>query len=437
MRQACCEQFTQVALAKRSTPMPPPRPLECSPLYPGRRRRGFDDQEGLTKLRNRLPWIAALLAASLSLFAIACSDSDESDSWKIGLEAPLTGDQAQLGQGMLQGAQLASSQLNSAGGLLGRDVEIVPIDDQADPEVGVDAANEAIESGLDGVVGPYNSGVGLETLPLYQDAGLVPIRLTSDVGTNGMGFTLQPMTNQIAPVATGALTDWLKADKVAIAYDSSTDYTNEIARSVRSLLEKQGVEVVAFEQIKPGQKSYADEVGALAASGADVVYGAVYFPEGAAIAKEMLKQKVAPACLLDYGSYDSGFVADAGEAAAKICPVVGVPAWNDFKGSADFGKAFRDDFDTDLGTWSPYTYDSVNFLAEAVKATDGFEADAVTDFLDGVSGWMGWTGSVTIDPETGNRDPATVVVTTLSTEDGADGELRVDQDWAKAVGAPY
>src|SRR5205809_4366394 len=82
--------------------------------------------------------------------------------WKIGLEGPLTGSQSDVGIGMLQGAQLAAEEINAAGGVLGRQVEITPIDDAADPTVGVAAANAAIK-GLDGVVGPYNSGVGLET----------------------------------------------------------------------------------------------------------------------------------------------------------------------------------------------------------------------------------------------------------------------------------
>jgi ABC-type branched-subunit amino acid transport system substrate-binding protein len=65
--------------------------------------------------------------------------------------------------------------------------------------------HELVDLSLDGVVGPYNSGAGLKTLPRYLDAGLVPIRLTSSDDTAGMGFTLQPMTSQIAPVATDAV----------------------------------------------------------------------------------------------------------------------------------------------------------------------------------------------------------------------------------------
>ena len=126
---------------------------------------------------------------------------------RIGLEAPLTGDQKSIGIGMLDGAKLAASEMNARGGLLGRKVEIVPIDDAADPATGKTAATAAIAEGLDGVVGPYNSGVGAETLPLYLAAGMVPIRLTSADATAGLGFTLQPMTSQIAPVAADALTD--------------------------------------------------------------------------------------------------------------------------------------------------------------------------------------------------------------------------------------
>ncbi|MDP4921622.1 MAG: hypothetical protein NWQ82_06620, partial [Solirubrobacteraceae bacterium] len=58
---------------------------------------------------------------------------------------------------------------------------------------------------------------------------------------------------------------------------------------------------------------------------------------------------------------------------------------------------------------------------------------ALTKCLNEVKDWEGVTGSVTIDPANGNRNPATVVV--LGTDNN--GELHVDQSWAKAVGAPY
>lgn len=376
--------------------------------------------------------VSAVVLASL---VVACggSSDESSDSWKIGLEAPLSGDLGVLGDGMLKGAQMAAAELNENGGLLDKDVEIVAIDDAGDADIGVKAAQTAIDEGLDGVVGPYNSGVGIETLPLYIKDSLVPIRLTSDNATDGLGFTLQPMTDQIAPVAAKAMTDWLDAGTVAIAYDGTEAYTKTIAKSVRDDLQNSGAEVVAYQAIQPGADDYSSQVKKLAATGADVLYLAVYYPEGARMAKAMLDQGVEADCLADYGSYDTGFIEDAGKKAAENCPVIGVPAPSDFPGSESLVKDYQEKFDSEPGTWSPYTYDSVNFLAEGVTAAGSFDASAVKAELDKVDGWKGWTGSVTIDPETGNRDPATVVV--VKTD--ASGAFTVDEDWSKAVGAPY
>jgi len=377
--------------------------------------------------------VVLILAAGCGSSSDDTSSDSDSDVFRLGLEAPLSGEQAVLGEGMLKGAELAADQLNEKVGIEGRDVEIVPIDDAADPDTGVEAAETAIESGLDGVVGPYNSSVGEVTLPLYLKAGLVPVRLTSDTSTNGQGFTLQPMSDQIAPVASEALTDWLGARKVAIAYDPTPGYTLTVSKAVKSSLEKAGVEVTAYEKVKPGEDDYTDVVDKLAATDPDVIYAAVYFPEGGLIAKEMAAGDVEAQCVADYASYDTGFVDTAGIPAARKCPVVGVPAPEDFEGAAAHVSDYEDEYGEAPGTWSPYTYDSVNFLADGVEKAGGNDSTNLTKQLDAVKDWKGWTGSVTIDAPTGNRDPATVVIV----DTDAEGNLHVDRSWAKAVGAPY
>lgn len=381
--------------------------------------------------------VVSILAVSLLVVGCGSSSDDDSDatdgSWRIGLQAPLSGDLAGLGEGMLRGAELAAEELNESGGLLGKDIKIVAIDDKGDPDAGTTAAEAAIKEGLDGVVGPYNSGVGLKTLPLFIDAGLVPIRLTSDDDTNGLGFTLQPMTYQIAPVAAEAMSKWLGAKSAAIIYDSTEAYTEAQAKNIRTELKQQNVEITSDQAIKPGQSSYADVVSSAAKSGADVIYLVTYFPEAGAIAKEIADQKLDAKCLADYGAYDTGFIEAAGETAAEACPVVGVPAPSDFEQSSDRVTAFIDKFDGEPGTWSPYTYDSVKFLADGVVDAGGFSEDKLKTSLDKVKNWTGWTGSVSINPENGTREPGTVV---LARTDG-EGNFTVDLDWAKAVGAPY
>jgi ABC-type branched-subunit amino acid transport system substrate-binding protein len=70
-------------------------------------------------------------------------------------------------------------------------------------------------------------------------------------------------------------------------------------------------------------------------------------------------------------------------------------------------------------------------IAEAIENAGGTDPDALRSFLDSVQGWMGVTGSVTLDPENGNREPATVVFLNVSDE----GEFRLNLEWAQAVGA--
>ena len=381
--------------------------------------------------------LALFFLCAAALTAAACgSDSSGgsgSDTVRIGLEGPLSGDQKVTGVGMLNGAKLAADDLNAKGGIEGRQVEIVPIDDAADPDTGVTAANAAVKEGLEGVIGPYNSGVGIKTLPIYEEAGLVPIRLTSDSDTNGMGYTLQPMDYQIAPVEARAMTDWLKAKKVAMLYDPTQNYTTSTAEAVKKNLEQDGVKITAYNEVQPGEKSYESDVKKALDTDPDVVFSVVYFPEGGLIAKAMYSIKPQARCLADYASNDPGYVTTAGKAAAQACPTGGVPAPEDFKDGPAFVAEYEKEFGSAPGTWSPYTYDSLNFLAEGVKQAGGFDSGALKEKLSAVKDWQGVTGSVTIDPSNGNRDPATVTINSVDSK----GEFHVDEDWAKAVGAPY
>lgn len=383
----------------------------------------------------------ALLIIATPFSAVACSSGQSSPSgspsastnavWRVGLEAPLSGELATLGTGMLQGAQLAADQINAEGGVLDREIEIIPIDDGGNPDTGVSAANAAIAAGLDAVVGPYNSGVGIKTLPLYTNAGVVPVRLTSDNSTDGMGYTLQPMSDQISPVTSQALKTWLKAKKVAILYDSTQNYTTSVSKAVKDQLAKADVTVTSYQPIQPGKASYVDELKSAQAAKPDVIYSAVYYPEGAIIAGEM--RAAAQKCLLDYASYDNGYVQNAGTKNAQVCQVVGVPSPTDFQNSAQYSQAFQAKFGTAPGTWSPYTFDSVKFAVDGAAKAGGWEPEKLNPVLSSVKGWQGWTGSVTIAPQTGNRTPATVVVTDVDDQGG----FHVDKAWAKAVGAPY
>jgi ABC-type branched-subunit amino acid transport system substrate-binding protein len=382
--------------------------------------------------------VLSVLAALVAVVTIAagCSSSTSSKSsntLRIGLEAPITGSLAELGQGMLNGAKQAATYVNANGGVGGKKIEIVAIDDKGDPDAGVAAANAAVKAGLDAIVGPYNSGVGLKTLPIYTAAGLVPLRLTSSDETAGMGFTLQPMTSQIAPVATDALVKEIKASSVALIVDTTTDYTKAAAQAMTTSLGTAGVKITTTESITPGAKSYTDTVTKVLATNPSAVYVITYYPEAGLIAQAMLASNTTVKCLADYGAYDNGYVTAAGIPAAQKCPVVGVPAPSDFPNSPTLVAAYTKQFNSAPGSWSPYTYDSVTLLADAIGRAGGTSATALKSALAATSGWKGWTGTVAFQATTGNRIPAPVTVNTVTSA----GVFQVDPAWITATGFTY
>jgi ABC-type branched-subunit amino acid transport system substrate-binding protein len=376
----------------------------------------------------------ALFITSFAVAAQSTAQASQPKVWKIGLEGPITGSQSDIGIGMLEGAQLAAQEINASGGVLGRQVEIIPIDDKADPTVGVAAAKAAIRAGLDGVVGPYNSGVGLQTLPLYIKDKLVPIRLTSSTSTEGYGITLQPMNDQISPVAVQALTTWQKNTSVAIVYDNSTAYTQGADASLVAGLHAAGVTVSANIPIIPSANDPSVIQTAVNQAMESQptptgVYADLYYPEGALMADDMT-QFPGTNCLADYASASVGYVTKAGIPAVQNCPVLGVPAPTDFAGSAPFVSAYEAMFGSPPGLWSPYTFDSVNLLVQSARKAHNFQQVPLARVLYSTKNFMGWTGSATILSPSGDRMPSTVTVDTCD----ATGTLHVDPDWATAVG---
>jgi branched-chain amino acid transport system substrate-binding protein len=148
----------------------------------------------------------------------------------------MSGSQAGTGLDMLRGVQLAASEIDARGGVLGQHREIVAADDRADAATGVQAAHRMVARKVVAVVGPFNSSVGVKNLPIYKKAGVSILRLTSVTDTQGFGVTTQPMVTRIAPVEAQDLTQVLHVSSVAVLFDPST-YTAGITHQLVSLLE--------------------------------------------------------------------------------------------------------------------------------------------------------------------------------------------------------
>ncbi len=345
----------------------------------------------------------ALLAAAAAAGALASVSSGTRDAapLRIAVEGPLTGAQASNGMDMLRGVQLAVREVNARGGVLGRRVEIVKVNDKADSAAAKTVANAAIAKGVVAVIGPYNSSVGILNLPLYVKAGVVPVQLTSTDDTTGLGVTVQPKNSQISPVEAGYVAAVGGVKRVAMLVDPSA-YTKGMADRMRSLLRKQGIAVTAVS-FAEGKATYEAQVAKALASDPDLVYVSSYYPEGSKIAKALQASGTSTRCLMGLANVDPAFVQQAGLAPSRACRFSGVPEAAQLPSAGRYVAAYRAAFKRNPGVWGAFTYDSAKVLFVAMRRAGTASYAPVMSQLLALDGYRGATGSITIDPQTGNR----------------------------------
>ena len=347
---------------------------------------------------------------------------------KIGVEGPLTGSQVPTGSGMVQGAELAAAQINAGGGLLGHKIQIVPIDDAADPNTAIRASQHAISQHLSAVIGPFTGGAGTQVMWRYLKAKLTPIRLTTTSSQDGMGYSLQPNETTLAPKTVKAL-QYLHAKRVALIYDDTDTATMTMDAALIASLKSAGIKLTYNGPLLPGNTNYLTQVNAAAGSHPDAIMSIAYYPEAANIAASLLEEHLSATCVIDYVGADPNFIPLSGVNAAKRCHFIGAPTPTSWKGGADFASAYKGKYLSPPGTWSPYTYDAVNLLADALKTTGSLTPSALKAYFGWEQNFVGVTGPITFDTRTGNRVSTPVVMLQV---DGS-GQLQIDSAGTAAL----
>jgi branched-chain amino acid transport system substrate-binding protein len=337
----------------------------------------------------------------------------ESAPLTIAIEAPLSGSQASNGRDMLRGVQLAVRQANERGGVLGRRIKLLRLDDKADPSLARQVARRAIAAKAVGVIGPYNSSVGIVNLPVYVAGKVVPIHLTSTDETAGKGLTVQPKNSQISPVEARYFATQ-QATRVSMLVDPSA-YTKGMADRLRRILKRRGGEVVTIP-IVAGEQSYDTKVSEALKSSPQFVYVSTYYPEGSKIARSLhtASGDRTFGCFMGLANVDPAFVSEAGIPASRFCRYSGLPTAAQIPSAADYVRQYRTTFRRSPGVWGTFTYDSTNLLIAAIRETQTLEYGALMKDLLRTRRYKGATGSITIDPSTGNRTNAPVYILTVS-----------------------
>jgi len=142
---------------------------------------------------------------------------------KIGAAAPFTGDTADGGIQIWQGAELAAAEWNAKSGLLGKRITIVAADDQASPTQAVQVATQLIADQVVAVIGHKDSGLSIPASAVYNKAGIVMVSPTSSnpqLTQQGFDtvFRVCPVDSTQGPFLADYLITKLQKKKIAVIY---------------------------------------------------------------------------------------------------------------------------------------------------------------------------------------------------------------------------
>jgi branched-chain amino acid transport system substrate-binding protein len=274
-------------------------------------------------MKSHLVKLVVFSIVGLFVFAVS-GPAMAADTIKLGVAGPHSGDLASYGIPTIKAAELVVAKVNAAGGVLGKQVELLVEDDVCKPEVATNTATKLISEKVDVVLGHICSGATKAALGLYKDSNIIAMSpsatnpgLTQSGDYPNFYRTIASDDAQARLEVDFAL-DVLKLKKIAVLHDKG-DYGKGLAEFAKGFLEKDPrAEVVLYEGITPGAVDYSAVVQKIKRSGAEAVIFGGYHPEASKIVSQMRKKKMKTIFISDDGVKDDTFIKVAKEYAEGV-----------------------------------------------------------------------------------------------------------------------
>lgn len=318
---------------------------------------------------------------------------------KIGFNFEETGPVAAYGTAEQKGAQLAVDEINKAGGIDGKQIEVVDKDNKSETaEAASVATNLVTQSKVNAIVGPATSGAVAASIPNATKAGVPVISpsATQDGLTDGQDYlfiaTFQDSFQ--GQIIAKYATDNLKAKKVVLYTDNSSDYAKGIAKSFRDSFKG---EIVADETFVAGDTDFQAALTKIKGKEFDAIVLPGYYTEAGKIVNQARGLGIEQPIVGGDGFNGAEFVEQATpEKASDIYFISGFSTTVDVSEKAKkFLEAYQAKYKEDPSTFAALAYDSVYMLADAAKGAK--TSVELKDNLAKTKNFEGVTGDTSFD----------------------------------------
>lgn len=346
------------------------------------------------KLLSRRGFLIVLAAIAVLVTTPALAQ----ESIKIGFFAPITGPAAADGASAQHAVELAVKEVNAAGGIKGKKVELIVYDDRLNPQEAVAIANKLIEKDqVIGVVSGSYSGPTRVTAPIFAKAGVPMVAgyaVHPDVTKAGESNFRNGYLGTVEGAAAAELAvKTLKAKRIAVL-SMDNDYGRELGDGFKARAEKLGATVVSYQAYKfPGEREFRPFLTRVKEANPDLLFACGYYNEGALITRQAKELGLKVPIVGTEGMDSPKFLELAGPAAEGLMITTNLDRDDSRPLVQNFLKNYRQAYSIDADMVGASSFDAFKILVAAIEKA-GTDQKAITKALMETRDYNGLTGKI-------------------------------------------
>ncbi len=355
-----------------------------------------------------------LLLFVTSTLVFAGGKQEQAGPIKIGMYADLSAATAQWGTDAEKGAKLRVKEVNEAGGIMGRKIELIVYDCKLSPTEAVKAYTRLVqEDKVVAVYGSLISNTGLAVSPVAEQLKVPVVARCMDerVTTpdfdpehpenpgrvNPYFFLLQPSAFQQAAMIAGYAIDELGLNTFAMLYSPANAYALYLAKGFEYYVKKRGKKIVGAFEFQAGDKDYKSQLTRIKELNPDGLFICNYVTQNANAVKQARELGLKTTFLGNNSWYKpmdkvAGAAADGGYFPNNISM--------DDPTLKPFFEKYEKEYGVEPRLHSFSGYDDVGFIIEAIKKAQSTDPQKVRDAMEATTEFKGLIGTIHIDPKT-------------------------------------
>ncbi len=359
-------------------------------------------------------FISLIIVIAVSVSITSCNKNQD-NVIKIGQFASLTGSEATFGISSDNGIKLAVEEINSSGGILGKQIQLVTEDNQGKPNETQTVVQKLINRDkVIGIIGEVASSRSKAAAPICQQN---KIPMISQASTNPEVTAIGDYIFRVcfidpfqATVMSKFALNSMKVKKVALLIDQRNAYSTGLAENFRKTFVEMGGEIVEEQKYSSGDKDFKAQLTAIKYKNPEAIFIPGYYTDVGLIAIQSREIGLTVPLFGGDGWESEKLTEGKAKDALEGCFFSTHISTEDPNPLIqNFIKKYRDKYKSEPDAYSFLGYDAIMLMADAIKRAGSTEGDKIRVELSKTKDFKGVTGNITINDQRNAIKPAVVL----------------------------